>query len=180
MTAPIETLDSRIVHADRWMRVRLDRIRRASGAEGQYTVVEKADFAVIAAIEDGSIHLVRQFRYPAQASYWELPQGSHDAPGSPDAAAVARQELREETGLVADEIRKIGVFFTAYGYSNQRCHLFLASGLTSVGQALEPEEEGLETRAFALADVAAMIRSGAIVDATTIAAHGLLSLHGLV
>lgn len=176
----IVQLSSAIVHEDRWMRVRHDRTRRASGALGTYTVVEKADFSAIAAIQDGMIHLVRQFRYPVGGRYWELPQGSYEGPDAITAEQLAANELREETGMLAASMAPVGSFFLAYGYSNQRCHVFLASGLTHVGQSLDEEEEGLETAAFPLDSVAEMIGAGEIVDATTIAAFGLLLLHRLV
>ncbi len=172
------TRSSRIVHQDRWMRVRLDAITRPSGAEGSYTVLEKADFAVIAAIEDGAIHLVSQYRYPVGGRYWELPQGSWQGDAPLAATELATRELREETGLTAGSMEEIGFFYTAYGYSNQGCHLFVASGLRFVGQQLDAEEEGLVSRSFAIDTVEAMIRAGEIKDATTIAAFGLLSLHG--
>ena len=39
----IETLGTRIVYENRWMRLREDAIRRRDGSEGIYTVVEKPD-----------------------------------------------------------------------------------------------------------------------------------------
>jgi len=48
----LETLASRIVYENRWMRVREDKIRRPSGAEGIFGVVDKPDFVVILAIEE--------------------------------------------------------------------------------------------------------------------------------
>jgi len=43
----IETLESRVVYQNKWMSVREDKIRRASGVEGIFGVVDKADFVVI-------------------------------------------------------------------------------------------------------------------------------------
>jgi ADP-ribose pyrophosphatase len=175
-----EALFSRLIHEDRWVRIHHDIIRRPSGDEGSYTVIEKRDFAVIAAIENGLIHLVRQYRYPVKASYWEMPQGSYEGPGVISAQEIASAELRQETGLVAQQIQILGSFFSAYGYSNQKCHLFLATGLSHVGQSLDAEEEGLETRPFTLPIFADMIRNGEIADGTTIAAVGLMKLNGIL
>ena len=180
MPGEFKTLSSRIIHEDRWMRLRLDAIERPSGAPGSYTVVEKPDFAVIAAIDGGMIHLVEQYRYPVGGRYWELPQGSWSGEGTLAAEELAARELREETGLVARAIRRIGFIHTAYGYSTQGCHIFHATELEHVGQALDAEEEDLVTRAVAVADFAAMIRAGTITDATTIAAFAHLQLHDLV
>ncbi|MEL7198815.1 MAG: NUDIX hydrolase [Pseudomonadota bacterium] len=176
----IEALSSRIVHEDRWIKVRHDIIRRPSGSEGTYTVVEKSDFAVIAAIDNGEVHLVRQYRYPVEGSYWELPQGSCETDDQISPEDLAASELRQETGLVAAHVRHLGSFLSAYGYTKQRCHVFFATGLSHVGQSLDEEEEGLVTKAFCVEDFTAMIRSGEIADSSTLAAFGLLSLHGIV
>ena len=119
----IETLTSKVVYRNRWMTVREDQVRRRDGSEGIYGVVEKANFVAIAAIQDGRIHLVEQYRYPVRQRFWELPQGAwHDAPDT-DAETVARGELREETGLTAGEMIYAGEFCLAYGFSDHRCRL---------------------------------------------------------
>ena len=51
----IETTGTRVVYKNRWMTVREDAILRSNGTAGIYGVVEKADFAVVAAIRDHSI-----------------------------------------------------------------------------------------------------------------------------
>ena len=48
----IETIGTRIVYQNRWVRVREDAIHRRDGSTGIYGVVEKPDFAVIAPCED--------------------------------------------------------------------------------------------------------------------------------
>ncbi|HVX29991.1 MAG TPA: NUDIX hydrolase [Nitrolancea sp.] len=117
--ADSETLGTRVVYENRWMRVREGAIRRRDGSEGIYGVVEKPDFAVIVPLEDdGRIHLVEQCRYPVQARCWELPQGAWEEKPGADPADVARGELREETGLVAVGMVHAGHLFAAYGYSN--------------------------------------------------------------
>jgi ADP-ribose pyrophosphatase len=87
----IATLRTRLVYENRWMRVREDAIRRPDGSQGIYGVVEKPDFVVIAPVEeDGSVHLVEQYRYPVGARFWEFPQGAWEhAPGA-DPIDVAR------------------------------------------------------------------------------------------
>lgn len=180
MTPEIETIGTRLVYQNRWMRVREDAIRRSDGRAGVYGVIEKTDFVVIAPIEHGVIHLVEQYRYPVQQRCWELPQGSwEDAPGT-DPDVLARAELREETGLSAAQMTHAGYLHMAYGYSTQGYHIYLASGLTNGERELDDEETGLISQAFALAEVDQMMRDGTITDATTIAALGLLRLKGLI
>lgn len=171
---------SRLVYENRWMRVREDTILHADGTPGIYGVVEKPNFVVIAAIEDGQVHLVEQYRYPVGARFWELPQGAWEHAPDADPLEVARGELREETGLRAARMVCAGRLFQAYGYATQGYHVYLATGLRAGASALDPEEQGLIARAFPLAEVDRMIGDGVIADATTVAAWGLLRMKGLV
>lgn len=180
--ADIETLGSRLVYENRWMRVREDAIRRRNGSEGIYGVVEKPDFVVIIPVEDdGRVHLVEQYRYPVRGRYWEVPQGTWEhAPGA-DPLEVARGELREETGLEAAGMAYAGHLFQGYGYATQGYHVFLATGLQRNATAdRDAEEQDLVTQAFPLDEVERMVCDGLIKDATTVAALGLLRLKGML
>jgi len=182
LSAPIRTVGSRVVYENRWMRVREDAIERSDGARGIYSVIEKTDFVVVAAIDRaaGLIHLVEQYRYPLGGRYWELPQGSWETRPDVPPVEVARGELAEETGFRAGKLTEVGDLFLAVGYSPQRYHVFLAEDLTAGERALEPSEADLITRAFPIADVDTMIATGVIRDASTVAAMALIRLKGLL
>lgn len=174
----IETVDSKVVYENRWMRVRENAILRGD-KPGIYGVVEKADYAIIAAVSDGHIHLVEQYRYPVSARYWELPQGMWEDTPDIDPAVLARAELREETGIVAEQMEEIGHFFQAYGYSNQGVHVFLATGLTQGKTNLDPEEADLISRPVSFAEIDHMVADGRIMDISTVAVLGLLRQRGV-
>ena len=53
--ANVKTLESKIIYQNKWMTVREDVIQRDNGAIGIFGIVEKPDFAVIAAIENGNV-----------------------------------------------------------------------------------------------------------------------------
>ncbi|WP_316859011.1 NUDIX hydrolase [uncultured Cohaesibacter sp.] len=169
----ISRLSSRLVYENRWIRLREDQVRFPGGHEGIYSVVDKVDFATIIPLhEDGRVQMVRQYRYPISGRFWELPQGSwEDAPDA-DPEALARGELAEETGFAAKRIEKLGEIFPAVGLLNQVCHIFLASELIAGEVAREETEQDMETEAFALDEIRAMIRKGEIKDSTTISAIG--------
>ena len=175
----VATTASVEIYRNRWMLLREDAIVYADGSPGLYGVVEKNDFAVVAAVQDGRIHLVEQYRYAVGERFWELPQGaSYDK--SVDPLALAHAELREETGLVAGSMVHAGRLFQGYGYSTQAYDVWLASELSQGSVELEREEQGLVTRAFDLATFEAMLGDGTIRDASTVAAFGLLRLKQLL
>lgn len=176
----IKTTATRLVYENRWMRVREDSTLLPDGSPGIYGVVEKADFAIIAPVENGFIHLVEQYRYPVGARYWELPQGSWEQAPDADPLKLARAELQEETGLLAETMIPVGHLFECYGYSTQGFHIYLAQGLTGGEVSRERTEQDMISRAFPIEQVLAMITDGAIKDAATVAAIGLLRLKGLL
>lgn len=179
------TLSSRIAYQNRWLRLREDVIRRPDGSDGLYGVVEREDFVVVAPLGIGAdgaptLSLVEQFRYPIGQRLWELPMGMWEE--RPDAAPeqIANGELQEETGLVAAEMRHVGILYQGPGFCSQKGHLFLATDLREAGTDREHTEQDMISRVFPLAEVERMIRDGEIVCMTTIAAIGLLRLKGLL
>ena len=176
----IKQLTCQQVYKNKWMTVREDTVQRPSGAQGIYGVVDKPDFAVIAAIEDGYIHLVEQYRYPVQGRYWEMPQGTWESNHAADPLVLARGELQEETGLIAQNMLHVAHQYLAYGFCSQGYHVYLATGLEKKQNKLDPEEEDLITAKFTLAAFEEMILHGDIKDATTVNAYGLIKLKGLL
>ena len=180
MSVPVpeyRTLGSREIYRNRWLRLREDEIVRADGTPGRYSVVEKADFALVVPLhEDGSFTLVEQYRYPVGERCLEFPQGADDAQPDLDPLELARKELAEETGLRADRVRLLGRLHHAYGYSSQAVSIVLATGLTPGPVAREVEEQGMTVVRRAASDVAAMMRDGRIRDCVSVAAYGMFLL----
>ena len=174
---PIERMSSREVYRNNWMTVREDEIRRGDGSPGIYGVIDKPTYALVIAQDGDRFHLVEQYRYPIGLRRWEFPQGT--APGRADLepAELAARELREETGLRADALIRLGQLDVAPGMSSQRGWVFLATGLTQGDHEREHEEQDMHSEWFTTAQIEQMIRDGAITDAQTIAAWALLGLH---
>src|SRR3954452_8166252 len=111
------------------MSVREDRILRADGSLGLYGVVDKADFALIIPRDGEGFWLVEQYRYAVQRRACEFPQGSWNADAAGSPVELAAAELREETGMEADDISHLGHLFGAYGFCSQGFDVYLATGL---------------------------------------------------
>lgn len=144
----IKQLSTKTVYENKWMKVREDQVEFSNRSKGIYGVVEKPDFAMIIPFEKKGFHLVKQYRYPVQGSYWEFPQGSYEENPNVDPAELAKGELKEETGLEAGKIKKIGYLYEAYGFSNQGFHIFLAEDFQKGEQKLQDSEQGMETAFF--------------------------------
>ncbi|MGC9159130.1 MAG: NUDIX domain-containing protein [Terracidiphilus sp.] len=171
----ITTLASREVYCNHWMRVREDEILRSNGERGIYGVVEKHDSAIILPVEAERVWLVEQFRYTIGERALELPQGSWEREiGDPE--DLARGELKEETGIEAARMTRLGELWIAYGFTRQRLHVFLATGLVETVKTPDAEEHDLAARAVPLGEFEEMMRSGAIRDSCTLAAWGLYLL----
>jgi len=171
----ITTLSTREVYRNHWMRVREDEIIRSNGEKGIYGVVDKEDGAIILPIDQGRVWLVEQFRYTIQERAIELPQGGWEM-AVEDPEDLARGELREEMGLDAAEMTKLGTLWIAYGFLRQRQHVYLASGLTEVEKEPDPEEHDLVVRSVPVAEFEQMMLDGVIRDNCTLSAWGLYLL----
>ncbi|HKF46033.1 MAG TPA: NUDIX hydrolase [Terracidiphilus sp.] len=174
--ASITTLSSREIYRNPWMRLREDEILRSNGRKGIYGVVEKDESAIILPIDQTSnpprIWLVEQFRYTIQERAIELPQGGWEmAVENPE--ELARGELREETGLDAAEMTYLGRLWIAYGFTRQKQHVFLATGLTQRERDPDDEEHDIVVRCVPIAEFEQMMVDGAVRDGCTLAAWGL-------
>ncbi|HEV2487301.1 MAG TPA: NUDIX hydrolase [Terracidiphilus sp.] len=171
----ITTLATREVYRNHWMRLREDEILRSNGEKGIYGVVEKHDAAIILPIDAGRVWLVEQFRYPIQERALELPQGGWEMEvDNPE--ELARGELREEIGMDAAEMTHLGTLWIAYGFTRQRQHVFLATGLTPTEKDPDAEEHDLVVRSVTVAEFEEMMIDGAIRDNCTLSAWGLYLL----
>lgn len=171
----ITTLESREIYRNQWLRLREDRILRSNGKQGIYSVVDKHDCAAIIAIQDNKIWLVEQFRYTIQERAMELPQGGWEMEiENPE--ELARGELKEETGLHAAEMVYLGFLWIAYGYSRQKQHVFLATGLTMKERDPDDEEHDMIIHTRPVEEFEQMMLDGRIRDASTVGAWGLYLL----
>jgi ADP-ribose pyrophosphatase len=171
----IKTLGSREVYRNQWLRVREDRIQRSNGVEGIYGVVDKEDCAIVIPLDGDHVYLVEQFRYTVQQRLLEFPQGGWETRDiNPE--ELARGELKEETGLIADKMQFLGTTYVAYGYANQKMHIFLATGLTQHDTDPDPEEHDLRLHRVPVGEFEGMLRDGRIPDICTLAAWGIYLL----
>jgi len=145
----------------------VDEIEYESGNKGIREIAIHPGGAVVVPVKnDGTIILVKQFRYPLQKTLIELPAGKLDK--GEDPLVCATRELEEETGYKAKQIKKLGEIYTAPGYCTEILHIYSASGLIPGDHNREEGEHGMEILEYSLDEIENMIRNGQITDAKTI------------
>jgi len=109
--------------------VREDQVVRPDGKPGTYAIVTLKPGVCILPVEaDGTVYLVRQFRYAVERESLEAPAGSLDE-GEPPLEA-ARRELEEEMGIRAAEWLDLGAMDLDTSIIRCALHLFVARGLS--------------------------------------------------
>ena len=170
----MDELASTQVYADARLSVRRDTIRRPDGSTGTWTVVDGADVVLVVPVDGDRLHLVEQYRHPVGGRRWEFPSGSIDPRLDADEEAVARRELREETGLRAGALTRLGTVEVMPSTLSQRCSVFLAAGPTRGEPEREPEEQDMRSAWFTRGEVERMVVDGTIADGKSLAAYALL------
>ena len=121
---------------------------------------------VVALDDDGYVYMVRQFRYPFFETTLEIPAGKLDR-GGEDTKEAGIRELREETGLTADNIEYLGTFYATPGFCDEKLSIYLATGLHQ-GQTAPDDDEFIECEKYKLDELVEMINRGEIRDAKSV------------
>ena len=108
--------------------VRHDRVRLPNGQFTTLDIIAHPPAVVLLPVDNTNlIWFVRQYRHAAERLILELPAGVIEPDETPEDCAL--REIREEIGMSANQIQKIGEFFLAPGYSSEYLYIFLATGL---------------------------------------------------
>lgn len=168
------TLSSKLIHENPFMRLVAYDVVRPNGYRGPYYVLERTDYAMIIPLtEKNETYLVGQYRYPIKKYSWEFPSGSVIGKSQRE---TARIELEEETGIHASKWTLIGRFCGAPGHNRQKTKVFVAQDL--IQKKAQPEQnELLEIKKLPIVQVGEMIVQGKIIDGPTICAYHLLEVY---
>jgi len=163
-----ELLKSVTTYEGRAFSVRQDHLLTPDGKTVKYDIIQHiGSISIVPVDENGQMYFVRQYRHAAQVDLLELPAGTLEI-NEPPADAAAR-EIREETGMAAQNLQEIGSFYLAPGYSTELMHVFLATGLTY--SPLDPDaDEYLSVEKMPVTEAFRLAEAGQIPDAKTLAA----------
>ena len=171
------TIASTAVYDGVLLHVRADRVRLPDGGEAPREYITHPGAATILAfVDERTILLERQFRYPLRRHFIELPAGKIDQ--GEDPLATAKRELREECGYVAREWRHLATLHPCIGYADERIELYLARDLERAGDSTLDDGEFLEVMQVPVEEAVEWIREGRITEPKAIT--GLLWADKLV
>ncbi len=160
-------LSSRLAYGGQLLKVREDVVSLSGGQTARREWIQHPGAAVvIALLDDDTVLLERQFRYPLKRHFYELPAGKIETGEAP--LATAQRELQEECGYQAAHWQHLTTLHPCIGYSDERIELYIARGLAHVGSAPE-EGEFLEILTLRLDEAVNWIKIGRITDVKTIA-----------
>jgi ADP-ribose pyrophosphatase len=160
------------VHKGRIVDLSIDTVRFPNGSTGKLEMIRHSGASAVLPVlsdldaDDPQILLIKQYRYAAGGYLLEVPAGRPDKEGE-DWEVCARRELQEETGLIAEEMIALTSIFTTPGFTDEKIHLFLATGLTT-GETKLDDDEFLDTVTMTMSEALQKIMDGEISDAKTI------------
>ena len=161
-------INSKTIASGGMLVVKCDQVRLPNGhiSYREY-VTHSGAVLVVPILPNGNIVLEKQFRYPLNQVFIELPAGKIDL--GEDILVTGQRELEEETGYTASHWLKLGHQHPCIGYSNEVIHIYLAYGLVT-GPHRRDNDESLIVYEYSLENCLAMIQNGQITDGKTIIA----------
>lgn len=161
-----ETISSEEIYDGVILHVYKDKVTLPNGnISGRELIRHVGAVGIVPLTDDEKVIVERQYRYPLDMVITEIPAGKLDSKEE-DRLEAAKRELREETGITADEWIDMGVYYPAAAYTDEKITLYLAKGLHFGEQQLD-EDEFLNLEAVPLKTLVKEVMDGNITDGKT-------------
>lgn len=159
-------IDGGTVYDGHFLKVQRDSVALPDGKiTAREYIKHPGAVVILPLLDDGTVLMERQFRYPLDRVFIEFPAGKIDA--GEDTLACAKRELEEETGYTASQWQFVSTIHNAIAYSDEHLELYLARGLVA-GPAKLDDGEFLETFTATIDDLLSWVRDGKITDVKTV------------
>lgn len=172
---PFELIKSKTLYQGRAFKIRRDWMKTPDGRATKFEIVEHGGSVIMIPVdEQGNLWFVRQYRHAAGTDLLELPAGTRH--GDEPFENCARREIREEIGMEAGKLEKVGEFYLAPGYSTEFMAVYLATDLKH--NPLDPDsDEFLAVKKIPVKQALEMAERGDVPDAKSLAALLLARRH---
>ena len=164
-------VSSSYIYRGKVCKLRKDTVVLPDGRIVDREIVDHPGAVAIIPVVDEKIVLIRQFRQAAGKVLYELPAGTLEMGEDPDTCAA--RELKEETGYVCENLRRLFKCYLAPGYSTEVIHFYLATDLKP-GVCWTDQDEFIDVLKVTIGNAMQMIETNEIDDAKTIC--GILML----
>lgn len=154
------------IYKGKLLHVMKDQVRLPNGNPAVRELIRLVGaVAVVPVTDDGKVIIERQYRYPLDQVITEIPAGKLDSKEE-DRLEAAKRELREETGITADEWISMGEYHPSPAYTDEMITLYLARKLRFGDQELD-EDEFLNIEAVPMDELVKDVMDGKITDGKT-------------
>jgi 8-oxo-dGTP pyrophosphatase MutT (NUDIX family) len=157
-----------------WLRVIEQRVELPNGIVIEdYLLTPTREYAMTVAVTPArEVLVVSQYKHGIGRAIVEFPAGYIDASDA-DPLACAKRELLEETGFTSDSWLSLGAFCLDPNRGPAPAHFFLAQNVRFTEAPALDDTEALTTTLAPLAEVPAMVSSGAMPSMACAAAWAL-------
>jgi ADP-ribose pyrophosphatase len=156
MSSRFEPVGGKTEYDGKIFSVRSETFRHEDGDETTREIVRHQGAVGVVAHDGERIYLVRQPREAVGVpDLLELPAGKLDVEGE-EPLETAKRELAEEIGKAAERWEHLHSFYTSPGFTDEECHVYLATGLSDA-DADTDENERIDIEARPLSDLDALI-----------------------
>ena len=165
---PWKIIGSTSVYDNPWICLTEYNVRNPNNGIGIYGKVHYKNIAIGILIldEEHNTWLIGQYRFPLDKYSWEIPEGG--GPLGIDPLESAKRELKEETGIIANNWTTLLEMDLSNSVSDEGSISFVARDLT-FGESEPEETEQLQVKKVPFDDVYKMVMNGEIRDSITVA-----------
>lgn len=165
---PWQVKDKKVVYDNPWIKVVHHEVINPGGGEGIYGQVNFKNVAIgiVPLDQNNNIWLVGQYRFPTQEYSWEIPEGGCLI-GKENWLEAAQRELKEETGLLAENWQQIARVHTSNSVCNEVGYIYLAESITEADSSPE-ETEQLIVKKISLKEALSWVMESKITDSLSV------------
>ena len=168
-------IDGKIVYYEGFLELHKDKVLLPDGNSSTREFIHHPGAVAIIVIDGDDIYMEYQYRYPVGEVILEIPAGKLDK--GEEIYSAALRELKEETGICAKELIKIGEMYNSVGYSDEVIHFFVAKDFTKEERFLD-DEEFIDVVKMPFNKVLEMVNNNEIKDSKT--AFGIMLYDNLL